>query len=357
MIKMLRIIFGVLVYFMSCSIFAQPIVHVEYPSYNGRSNQFKCLSVRLTNDKTIITQEFVPVQSFGWFWVNKGCYLQTYDSPQKYKLLYVKNAADSEANAKKTYNSTTFTQVFEPLPANCTRFKYYEPDGRYEIYDLNSYTGRKFIYSSNTNSYYFNRITTSFSTLINNYSDKIGISTESNTFKSKLKKIEVSFNNPTLTITARYAEGTFVSGYEFRFNINDVQIEEYSFDSGTTFYVINNCLGSYESKISYYHLDTYYNCEDFISSQANYCKSLIFSCDSPLLNKKLGYALLALIKSAKNPNESVSADFNKAPSGISFIKKRHGRSSATADSRIKNKKNVTTRNTINRIPTLKKQSK
>ena len=27
--------------------------------------------------------------------------------------------------------------------------------------------------------------------------------------------------------SARYAEGTFVSGYEFRFNINDVQIEEY----------------------------------------------------------------------------------------------------------------------------------
>lgn len=340
----------VLVCLLSCAINAQPILYVENPEYHGQSNAFTCLSVRLTNNKTIITHRFKASNVSDRFWIYKGCYLQTFDSSRKYNLLYAKNASFDKYDAKTIHDYTDFTQVFEPLPANCSRFKYYEPDGRYETYDLNSFNGRKFVYSDNLNTNNFKRVADAFSSLISSNPYVIGISTEKNSFLSKIQKIEISFNNPTLTLLARFADTNTEWGFEFRFNVNKVQIEEYSFDSGKIFYVINNCLGSFYSDIVYHHLGTYNYCEDLISSQAEYCKSIIFNCDDPILNKRIGYALLALIKSARNPNEYIPVDFNKVPSGISLIKKQHGKTNNATNSRNGNSKS----RTANRVPTLKK---
>ena len=331
---------------MVCLLFgiinAQPILYVENPEYHSYSTSFKCLSVRLTANKTILTHRFKASNGSDGFWVNKGCYLQTFDSPRKYNLLYVKNASFDKYGTKKIHDYSDFTQVFEPLPANCTRFKYYEPDGRYETYDLSSYSGRKIVYSDNRNSYNFNRVADAFSKLFNDNQNMIKVCSEQGEFMSKLSKMEVALNYPMITLVSRFGDSGSEWAFEFRFNVNDSQIEEFEIDNGKRFYVMNS-----RSGVICNHLASYYDREDYIDGNDSR-KYIFFNSDYSVLNRRIGNALLALIKISKDPNAYVSTDFDRAPSGMSFVNRvRNSKSNAT---RRTVKKNGTT----NRIPTLKK---
>ena len=337
---------------MVCLLFgiinAQPILYVENPEYHGHSNAFTCLSVRLTNNKTILTNRFKASNGSDGFWVNKGCYLQTFDSSRKYNLLYVKDVSFDKNNAKKIYDYSDFTQVFEPLPANCTRFKYYEPDGRYETYDLNSYTGRKFVYSNGSESYSFKNVCNAFSSFIGTNSNVFKIATEKNTFMSNIQGVELSLNYPYLTFLCRMVDNSYPWAIEFRININDTHIDQ-AIGKNESFYVIN-C----ESGILYNHLHTYNYCEDYITTSNENCRSMIFYSELPLLNNRLGNALLAIIKSAKNQNINVSTDFNTPPSGMSFNKVYIGGASSQTTNKNNIKKGDIKGSTKSRIPTLKK---
>lgn len=340
MYQITKIITFVYICLLSCKINAQPILYVENPEYHSYSTSFKCLSVRLTANKTILTHRFKASNGSDGFWVNKGCYLQTYDSPRKYKLLYIKNASFDKYNREKIHDYSDFTQVFEPLPTNCTRFKYYEPDGRYETYDLNNYTGRKIVYSDNKKTYNFIQVADAFSRLFSDNPNVIEVCRNNVSTSPRIDKVEVSLNYPMITLLCRENGG--ITAYEFRFNINDAQIEEYSIDTGKRFYVINS-----ESAIAYNALQTIFDREDLIIGSHCY-KYIYFNSDYPVLNRRIGNALLALIKISKDPNAYVSTDFDKAPSGMSFVNRvRNSKSNAT---RRTVKKNGTT----NRIPTLKK---
>lgn len=328
-------------------ILAQPILHVELPSVDLNMS-FKCLSVRLATNKTIITNRFKASNKSNTFWVNRGCYLQTFDSPRKYNLLYIKNASYEKNTAKIIQGSCIYTQVFEPLPANCTRFKLCESDGSYETYDLNSWLGRKIIYSNNVTSNNFKRIAEAFSNLINNNSKVIKIATEKTT-DQKIGKIEIAINYPMLTFVCRYGNNSTEWAHEYTFNVNDVQIEEYAFDSGNLIYAINSGSGIVNN-----NLNTSFNYEDYMSDIQNHYKSLIIDSEDPILNRRIGNAILALIKTSRYPSAEVSTDFDKTPSDMTFIKKNMGNSN-TAPIRTSNKtKNRTTNRPVNRVPALKK---
>ena len=340
-----------LIAIMICSlcgtITAQPILHVENPEYHGRSTSFKCLSVRLTTSKTIITHRYTTYNATGKYWINRGCYLQTYDSSRKYSLLYVKNAEYNKYDAKSVTSYSDFTQVFEPLPPNCTRFKYYEPDGSYETYDLNNYTGRKIYYSDNRWSNNFRRVANAFSQIFSDNQNVVKLCRDNGDFSSKIGKMEVSLNYQTITLLYRFGDSSYEGAYEFRFNVNDVQIEEYEIDNGKRFYIINSGSG-----IVYNNLVTSYNREDYINSNSDNCKYIYFNSDYPILNRRIGYALLALLKAARDPNADVPIDFDKAPSGMSF--KNMVRNKAQSKSNNANTKSGSSKRSTNRVPALKK---
>ena len=320
---------------------------MENPEYHGNSTSFECLSVRLTENKTILTHRYKASNSSNGFWINKGCYLQTYDSPRKYNLLYVKNASFDRYNTKKINDFSDFTQVFEPLPANCTRFKYYEPDGRYETYDLNSNTGRKYVYSTGRDSYNFKKVCNAFSSYFSTNSNIFKISTEKNTFMSKVQGVELSLNYPFLTFLCRMVDNNYPWAVEFRININDTHIDQ-AIGKNECFYVIN-C----ESGIVYNQLNTRYDCEDYITTASENCRAIIFSSDYPLLNTRLGNALLALLKSAKNQNIDIPTNFDNPPSGMSFNKMYIG--GAAPQSSNKGNSRANSKNTsVNHVPTLRK---
>ena len=335
-----RIFLIVIVSLFFCKIQAQPILYVENPEYHGNSSSFKCLSVRITENKTILTHRYKASNSSDRFWINKGCYLQTYDSPRKYNLLYIKNASFDKYNTKKVYDYTDFTQVFEPLPANCTRFKYYEPDGRYETYDLNNYAGQKIVYSDNKETYNFKQVADAFSRLFSDNPNVVEVCRNDISYSPKINKIEVSLNYPMITLICR--DKSDITAYEFRFNVNDAQIEEYSIDTGKRFYVINS-----ESAIAYNTIHTASDREDFIIGSHSY-KYFYFNSDYPVLNRRIGNALLALIKSSRNLNAYVSTDFDKTPSETSFVN-RVRNSKTNTQNRTERKSGTT-----NRVPTLKK---
>jgi hypothetical protein len=345
--KVTRTLVLVLVCLLSCEINAQPILYVENPEYHGHYNAFTCLSVRLTNNKTILTHRFKASNISNSFWVYKGCYLQTFDSSRKYNLLYVKNASFDKYNTKKINDYSDFTQVFEPLPANCTRFKYYEPDGRYETYDLNNYTGRKIVYSDNRCSYTFKRVANAFSQIFSDNQNVVKVCRENGEFLSKIRKMEVSLNYPIITLVYRFGDSSYEGAYEFRFNVNDVQIEEYAIDNGKRFYVINSGSG-----IVYNNLATYYDREDYINGNSDNCKYIFFNSDYPILNRRIGNALLALLKAARDPNADVPIDFDKAPSGMSF--KNMVRNKTKSTSNNGSIKNGAAKRSTNRVPTLRK---
>lgn len=342
------ILFAVIAFSFCSSIKAQPFLYVENPEYHGHSTSFDCLSVRLTANKTILTHRFKASNGSNGFWVNKGCYLQTFDSSRKYNLLYIKNASYDKYSMKKISTTSDFTQVFEPLPANCTRFKYYEPDGSFETYDLNSYTGRKFVYSNGSESYSFKNVCNAFSSFISTNSNVFKIATEKNTFMSKIQGVELSLNYPYLTFLCRMVDNSYPWAIEFRFNINDTHID-HAIGKNESFYVIN-C----ESGIIYNHLHTYNYCEDNITTSNENCRSMIFYSELPLLNNRLGNALLAILKSARNQNINVSTDFNSPPSGMSFNKVYIGGASSQTTNKKNIKKGDIKGSTKSRIPTLKK---
>ena len=327
---------------------AQPILYVENPEYHGASSSFKCLSVRLTTSKTIITHRYTTSNTSDKYWINKGCYLQTYNSSRKYNLLYVKNAEYNKYDAKRVSGYSDFTQVFEPLPPNCTKFKYYEPDGSYETYDLSNYSGYRVVYSNNEN-YNFKRVADALSNLVSNNFETIKVGTELSSTLSKMRKIEFALNYPMLTFVCRFGSYSSEWAHEYRLNVNDAKIEEYAFDSGAHFYVINCGSGIIHNMLS-----TLYNCEDYISDQSNYYSSLIFNSDYSVLNRKIGNALLALIKTARDPNAAVSIDFDQAPSGIAITKKIIGNSNSASERTKKNSTKKIVNRSTNRVPALKK---
>ena len=339
-----NILFLIIICLLCGRISAQPILYVENPEYHGNSTSFECLSVRLTENKTILTHRYKASNSSNGFWINKGCYLQTYDSPRKYNLLYVKNASFDRYNTKKINDFSDFTQVFEPLPANCTRFKYYEPDGRYETYDLNNYTGQKIVYSQNNISYNFKQVADAFSRIFSENPNVIEVCRNGVKYSPRINKIEVSLNYPMITLVCR--DNSNITAYEYRFNVNDVQIEEYSIDSGKRFYVINS-----ESAIAYNTIETSFDREDFIIGSHSY-NYFFFNSDNPVLNRRIGNALLALLKSSRAPNAFVSTDFEKNPSGMSFVNRIRS-SNSNATNRTEKRSGTVNRST-SRVPTLKK---
>lgn len=345
MYQITKILSFVYICFLSCKINAQPILYVENPEYHSYSTSFKCLSVRLTANKTILTHRFKASNGSDGFWVNKGCYLQTFDSPRRYNLLYVKNASFDKYETKKIHDYSDFTQVFEPLPANCTRFKYYEPDGRFETYDLSSYNGRKIVYSDNQNSYNFNRVADAFSKLFNDNQNMIKVCSEQGEFMSKMSKIEVALNYPLITLICRSRGSGSEWALEFRFYVNDAQIEEYEIDSGKKFYVINSGSG-----VICNHLESYHDREDYIIGSDSR-KYIYFNSDYPILNRRIGNALLALLKVSRNQNASIAIDFDNTPSGMSFINMTRKTRSTTNN---KSSKGGTKNRSQNRVPTLKK---
>lgn len=333
----------ILICILSCRIYAQPIMHVESPSFQSR--YFQCLSARLTKDKTILTYKFKASNAVKKFWVDRNTYLQTFDNSHKYKLLYVKNATYNEYDAKTIYDTTDYSEIFEPLPANCTRFKYYHSDGSYDIYDLSSYSGRKIIYSDNRNSYNFNRVADAFSKLFNDNQNMIKVCSEQGDYLPKLSKIEVAFNYPMITLVCRFNDSGSEWAFEYRFNVNDTQIEEYVIDNGKRFYVINSGSG-----VICNHLESYHDREDYIIGSDSR-KYIYFNSDYPILNRRIGNALLALLKVSRNQNASIAIDFDNTPSGMSFINMTRKTRSTTNN---KSSKGGTKNRSQNRVPTLKK---
>lgn len=307
-------------------LYAQPIVYVEKPAFYSRSTSFGCHSVRISKDKTIITSTYNPQNGSGSFWVNRGCYLQTFDSPRRYNLLYVKGAALGRFEAKHYSNSVTFTQVFEALPSNCTRFKYVEPNGDYETYDLNSFSGQKITFSSGFLSYNQQNVINAITNLISNYNDAIEFGMGETYTTTKLRKLEISYNSPMLTLTCRYSYGgQNMSAYEYRFNVNDASIEKITENNQDFIHII--C----PSGFAYNSLTSSTTTEDYPYGPYNY-KDLCFSSKMPLLNKRFGNGLATLFKSLKNPNMIISTDFDELPSGVTI---KHRTKNSISNSSVK----------------------
>ena len=80
-------------------------------------------------------------------------------------------------------------------------------------------------------------------------------------------------------------------------------------------------------------------------------KYIYFNSDYPILNRRIGNALLALLKVSRNQNASIAIDFDNTPSGMSFINMTRKTRSTTNN---KSSKGGTKNRSQNRVPTLKK---